>query len=206
MPGQTYDVESGLDYNYFRDYEAGTGRYVESDPIGLRGGISTYAYVGGNPLSRIDPFGLATIIIVGGPSGFNLFGHAAIGFSGNGIYSYGTAAPFGSSVTSYVTGQEAYRNSEAFILNTTPAQEQEMMDFLNGNYKNSKYDSTKHNCATAVNGALDAAGIGKHGSWLGPSLFPASVEDRAGQIPGVTIVNLPEGGTAPPILNQFNPH
>ena len=56
-PGQYFDAESGLHYNYFRDYEPATGRYIESDPIGLAGGTSTYGYVGGSPLSAIDPFG-----------------------------------------------------------------------------------------------------------------------------------------------------
>jgi len=60
FPGQYFDAETGLHYNYFRDYEPGTGRYVESDPLGLQGGqLSTFAYVDGQPLTQIDFFGLA---------------------------------------------------------------------------------------------------------------------------------------------------
>lgn len=45
-------------YNYFRDYDPAVGRYVESDPVGLLGGINTYGYVGQNPLALVDPNGL----------------------------------------------------------------------------------------------------------------------------------------------------
>jgi len=61
LPGQYYDAETGLTYNYFRDYDPGIGRYVEDDPIGLAGGsYSTYAYAGGDPVGLFDVTGLVT--------------------------------------------------------------------------------------------------------------------------------------------------
>jgi RHS repeat-associated protein len=58
FPGQWFDVETGLFQNGYRDYDPRTGRYVQSDPIGLGGGWNSYAYVGGNTVNLIDPEGL----------------------------------------------------------------------------------------------------------------------------------------------------
>jgi len=57
LPGQYFDKETNTHYNYFRDYDPAIGRYVQSDPIGLEGGINTYLYVL-DPLTQIDPAGL----------------------------------------------------------------------------------------------------------------------------------------------------
>jgi RHS repeat-associated protein len=59
MPGQRYDAASGLSYNYFRDYDPSTGRYAESDPIGLNGGLATYDYAENRPNISIDRLGLS---------------------------------------------------------------------------------------------------------------------------------------------------
>jgi RHS repeat-associated protein len=58
FPGQYFDGETSLQYNYFRDYDPSLGRYTESDPIGIDGGVNTFAYVGADPIRYLDSLGL----------------------------------------------------------------------------------------------------------------------------------------------------
>lgn len=78
-------IETGLSYNYFRDYDPSLGRYIQSDPIGLNGGINTYGYGYQNPFSNIDRNGLEVEVIVGGR---NWYDHAAVRIN-NRVYSNG---------------------------------------------------------------------------------------------------------------------
>ena len=90
FPGQYYDQETGLHYNYHRYYDPRTGRYITPDPIGQVGGINLYPYAENNPINLIDPLGLinpkriafGAVEATGGLIGIGLAATAEIGSAG----------------------------------------------------------------------------------------------------------------------------
>ncbi|MGH6840050.1 MAG: RHS repeat-associated core domain-containing protein, partial [Methylocella sp.] len=117
FPGQFFDQRAKLHYNYFRDYDPNTGRYIESDPIGLRSGINTYAYVGGNPVTFADPFGLWTGGIGFGGSGqlgpININGSVSIVVDGNGNVGISTQLGSGLGIGEGLSGGITFSGSNA---------------------------------------------------------------------------------------------
>ncbi|WP_082493086.1 RHS repeat-associated core domain-containing protein [Acidovorax sp. Leaf76] len=84
-PGQYFDEESGLHYNHFRSYDPKNGgRYTQADPIGLEGGWNRFGYVGADPLSYWDKYGLDKM---------NLFNPNSILINQKGLYMMANTFP-----------------------------------------------------------------------------------------------------------------
>ena len=150
-----------MSYNYLRDYDPAVGRYVESDPAGLRGGINTYAYTGGNPISRIDPWGLYTEAVgwSGVGVGESQFGHFSLDVNGWN-YSWAPPGQWDSQfpfADDYAQHNQAFRDGSGVILNLTPQQETDLQACLVAS--SGKYNVFSNNCGTAPQACLTKVGV-----------------------------------------------
>ncbi|HBZ9184132.1 TPA: RHS repeat protein, partial [Citrobacter farmeri] len=200
LPGQWYDEESGLHYNRHRYYDPQQGRYITQDPIGLKGGLNTYAYAP-NPISWIDPLGFTSIIIGNGPVPDNPFGHAALATTRNGVISFGTGDSLGTtSLNSYFSKMQPRRDSWVWVVDTTSEEEECMFNKAKEMGKNQGlfFD----NCYSRTNAIFEACGF------TNPHMntnSPASLQVLGG-LYGTQHIMIPKGDFLglPPELNGLN--
>ena len=125
-------------------------RYIQSDPIGLEGGINTYAYVGGNPLSFVYFLGLYIEVYTFEPVGWgsSSFGHTAIKINGS-VYSWGPSGLWTGTPGSYL-GKNDFRSAVGAVLNSGKEQEATLEQFIKDYQKEHEYNSVLENCGDPI--------------------------------------------------------
>lgn len=152
FPGQYYDSESGLHYNYFRTYDPGIGRYIESDPIGLLGGLNAFEYAKSDPVHFFDSRGLDAELCrrTFYPYPIPYARHCYIRFTDGGSSSFG---PKG---TGADPAPDWWPRS---CQSTDGTQDDKCVKKAMKNCKGEQYDFIGFNCCHCVEQAMDACGL-----------------------------------------------
>lgn len=184
FPGQWLDPETGLYHNGARDYSPKAGRYIQSDPLGLKAGWNTYAYVGSNPANFIDPDGLVQknpdgsyrFEPLGSPETFSSLGKGSVTWQNGTIF---TDKGNRVAVMKYLSGNTDYmQNCHGFALDlpfwiNDPAAiyKDEYREGENGNIS-VYYDNNGYISHSGINAGIMSTG--KLGAW-GPYSLPEIV-------------------------------
>ena len=170
FPGQQYDQETETHYNYFRDYDPTTGRYRQSDPIGLWGGVATYGYVLADPMRLVDVFGLDITVCYYNDAAGGL-GHIGFGLPGErgtiGFY------PIGNAVSSPgVVKPDAQNNQTCKTVPADPKKDSCMKRCRERRETNpGQYRLSSRQCTSFVRDCLQECGI-FNGGYTGPAPLP----------------------------------
>ncbi|ARN75195.1 RHS repeat domain-containing protein [Oceanicoccus sagamiensis] len=176
--GQMFDEESGLHYNYYRDYDPTVGRYIQSDPIGLAGGLNTYTYAINNPLKYIDPFGL-DIKVSMNSSGAMGFGHVGGGIAGEGG-TQGFYPAFPSTVAPGAVKPDTNTDGEV-VIPTDVEQDLKFKKCMQSRKSNPGiYAISSNNCTRLIQSCLGEAGVSGFNNSTLPKKFFCSIAKKYG--------------------------
>ena len=183
FPGQYYDKEPELHYNYFRYYNPAVGRYLRQDPLGVSGGINTYAYTLNNPISNYDKDGLLTVHIWRYRGKSEAWGHTSMTLEDGTHISWwpsGTRYDHKKLVPNIYTADpndpqtfsddvDMEKQEPDVQIEIDCLDESEIKDWWLSFKKSNKWKTLSQNCSTTVADGLKAGGAKVKGQDIGAS-------------------------------------